>query len=174
MCTTLFFGKKMMESPSVWPEGKCSARMSSPFKCTVTSCSKVMIGSAALGAGFMSNFIEPPANVILGDERGAGVVERYVSAGVVSVIVRVDDEAHGLVRNFQFLQRGLDFFRQRSKLVVHNDDAVLAHRSGNVAALAFQHVDIAGNLGRLDLNLGPVRLLLRHGNLPASQRRSNQ
>src|SRR5436190_16295264 len=30
MCTTLFFGKKMMESPSVWPDGKCNARISSP------------------------------------------------------------------------------------------------------------------------------------------------
>jgi len=54
------------------------------------------------------------ADVILGDERGARVVERDVSAGVVSVVVGVNDEAHGLVRNFQFLQRGLDFIRQRA------------------------------------------------------------
>jgi len=117
------------------------------------------MGSAALAAGFTSALIELPlrrcrriraaCDIILSDERRAGIVERYVSAGVVSVKVRVDDEAHGLVRNFQFLQRGLDFFRQRSELVVHNDDAVFADRSRNVSSLAFQHVDIAGNLGRL-------------------------
>jgi len=48
-------------------------------------------------------------------------------------------------------------------LIVHDDDAIFADRSGDVSSLAFQHVDVAGNLRRFDLNLGPVRLLLRHG-----------
>src|SRR5712664_190949 len=174
MCTTLFFGKKMTESPSVWPEGKCSARMSSPFRCTVTSCSKVIIGSAAFSAGLLSLLIEPPADVILRNERGAGVVKRDVSAGVVSVIVRVDGEAHRLVRDAKIFERGLDFFRQRRELVVHDDDAVFAHGSADVAAFAFQHVDVAGNLGYFDLNLGPVRCLLCRGSRPANQRCANQ
>lgn len=35
--TTLDFGKKTMTSPSVWPEGKWRARMSSPLTWTETS-----------------------------------------------------------------------------------------------------------------------------------------
>ena len=93
---------------------------------------------------------------------------------MVAVIVGVDDEAHGLVRNFQFLERGLDFIRQRSELVVHNDYAVFAHGGGDVAALTFEHVDVTGNLGRLDLHFGKVRLLLRGGSLPTNQRRARQ
>ena len=115
------------------------------------------------------------AHIVLCDHRGTRVAEWRIPAGVVAVVVSVNDEAHRLVRNFQILQRGLDFFRQRSELIVHNEDAVLAHGRGDISALAFQHVDVAGNLGRFDLNRGPVwRLLLRHGRLPASQRRANQ
>jgi len=62
--------------------------------------------------------------------------------------MRVDDEAHGLVRNFQILQGGWIFSASGCKLIVHNDDAVFAHGSGDVSALALQHVDVAGNLGR--------------------------
>src|SRR5260370_30357086 len=65
---------------------------------------------------------EALANIVLRNDRGTRVAEGHVSAGVVPVIVRVDDEAHRLVCNLQFFQRGLDFFSQGSELVVRSEE----------------------------------------------------
>ena len=66
------------------------------------------------------------AHIVVGDQRGARGIERLVAAGMVAVIVGVDDEAHGLVRDADVFQRGLNLLRERGELVVHDHDAVLA------------------------------------------------
>src|SRR2546430_7412589 len=84
-------------------------------------------GRGRLGRGFFSLLdraaiargaagFEALADVILRDARGTGVAERFVPASVVSVIVRVDDEAYRLVRNLQFLQRCLRSEEHTSEL----------------------------------------------------------
>ena len=64
---------------------------------------------------------------------GRLLLEVSVPAGMVAVIVGVDDEAYRLVGDA--LQRGLDLFRQRGVLVVDDDDAVLADRGADVAGI---------------------------------------
>ena len=90
---------------------------------------------------------------------GRLLLEVRVPAGVVAVIVRVDDEAHRLVGDA--LQRGLNLVRQRRVLVVDDHDAVLADGRADVAARALQHVDVAGDLGDLDLHFAEVLVLSR-------------
>src|ERR1700693_3070166 len=103
MCTTFERGKKTITSPSVWPGAKCSARMSSPFTCTVSAWSKVRTGSASVGAG--GNHVagharaargQPAPHVVVGDDGGVAR-EQGVTAGVVEVPVGVEDEAERLV-----------------------------------------------------------------------------
>jgi hypothetical protein len=90
------------------------------------------------------------------------------------VVVGVDDKAHGLVCDFQFLQGGLNFLRQRRKLVVYDNNAVFSDGSRDVSALTLQHVNAAGDAGGLDLNLGPVGRPLRPRDPAASERRDCQ
>src|SRR3989442_15117498 len=54
------------------------------------------------------------AHIVLCDHRGTRVAEWRIPAGVVAVVVGVNDEAHRLVRNFPILQPGLGFFSHRS------------------------------------------------------------
>ena len=122
---------------------------------------------AGLAAG-----LQALAHVVLRDDGRARSGEGQVSAGVVAVVVGVDDEAHRLVGRANALERGGDLVGQRSVLVIDDDDAIFADRGGDVAARAFQHVDVAGNLGDLDLDLAEV-LVLRRGKAAAHSRKKN-
>src|SRR5581483_10186868 len=57
--------------------------------------------------------------------------------------------------------RFLDLGSERRELVVHQDDAVFPAGDADVSAGAFQHVDGAGNLGDLDLDIAEILLLRR-------------
>ncbi len=92
----------------------------------------------------------------MGDDRRL-LLKEFVSAGVVWVIVRVDDEAYRLVGNA--LQRCLNFVGERGVLIVDHDDAVAADRGTDVAARALQHIDGAGNFGDFDLHFGEIAVL---------------
>src|SRR5262249_47993044 len=108
-------------------------------------------GSAAGGEAF--------ADVVLRDYGRTGCGEGSVSACVVAVIVRVDDEADGFVRDAEILERGLNFFGKGSKLIVHDDDAIFADGGGDVAALTLEHVNVSGNFGDLNLDFRPIGCL---------------
>jgi len=116
---------------------------------------------AAIASGAAGD--EALADVILRDDGGTRVGEGRITAAVIAVIVGVDDEADRLVGDFEIFERGLDFFGEGSEFVVDDDDAVFADGCGDVAALAFEHVDVAGNFGDLDLDLGPIRLFFLSG-----------
>ena len=110
---------------------------SSPFKWNVTVSANVTTGSAAGADGpYDSQAFRD------GDAHAAGVVEMPVG---------VEQKAHRLVRNR--LDRGQYARRQRRKLVVDQEHAVLADRYTDVAAFAFEHVDVLRQLGGLDLHL---------------------
>ena len=99
-----------------------------------------------------------------GGEAGTDVVVRHdddavlgevrVPAGVVAMIVRVD-QVFDRERRYR-LDRRSDLVGQRRELPIHLDDAVGADRNGDVAALAFQHVGLVAEVSRLDLDLVPV------------------
>jgi len=54
------------------------------------------------------------------------------------------------------LQGCLDLLGQGSVLVVYDNDSVFAHGGADVAALALEHVNAAGDFGDLDLNFTEV------------------
>ena len=89
--------------------------------------------------------------------------EVRVSTSVIAVIVRVDDEADGLVGDAEIFQRGGDFFGERREFVVDDDDAVFADRRGDVAAGAFEHIDVAGHFRDFDLDFGEIFVLSAGG-----------
>ena len=113
---------------------------------------------AAAVAGDAAGF-EALANVVLGDDASSPRWRRAVPAGVIAVIVGVDDEADGLVGDAEIFQGGVDFVGERREFVVNDDDAVFADRRGDIAARAFEHIDVAGNFGDFDLDFGEVLLL---------------
>jgi hypothetical protein len=82
-----------------------------------------------------------------------------IPAGVIAVVMRVDQIAHRLLGDGR--DRCLDLVVQRRELSVHHDHAVGGHRNGDVAALAFQHVSLVAEIGGLDLDLGEI--LFGHG-----------
>src|SRR5205807_1621728 len=90
------------------------------------------------------------AHVRVRDEGRPRIAKQLVSAGVIAVVVRVDDETHRLCRDPQIFERRLNFLRKRGVLVVHNRDAVFADRRGNISARAFQHVNVSGNIYMLE------------------------
>jgi hypothetical protein len=96
----------------------------------------------------------------VGDDRGLEA-EDLVAVRVVAVEVGVEDEPNGLVGDAS--ERRLDLRDQCLELVVDEDDPVVAHRHADVpareAAHAVQHVDGAGDLLGLDLDLAPVPVL---------------
>ena len=167
MWTTFEPVKKITLSPSVWPCGKWIAWISSPLKWTESDSSKVMTGSAfasARPAIFSPKTVcsvdQALAHVVVGDDRRLGA-EGRVAAGVVAVPVGVEHELE--LAGARALQRGADLVGERRELVVDDEDAVVARRDADVAARALQHVDVAGDLGRLDLHLREVPLLRRGG-----------
>jgi hypothetical protein len=62
-----------------------------------------------------------------------------------------------------FIDRRLDLVVKRRELGVHHDDAVGAHRDGDVSTLALQHIGVVPQVGGLDLDLGEIDVLLRGG-----------
>ena len=142
------------------------ARISSPLKCTVARSLKVTIGSAPFGAGgvllprTLRAVGQARADVLVRDD-GALASEDLVSAGVIAVEVRVEDEPDRLVGDC--LEGFLDLRCQGRELVVDDDDAVLAGRDADVAARTGQHVDRAGHRLGLDLDLAEVLVLGKRG-----------
>ncbi len=82
--------------------------------------------------------------------------ELRVAAGVIGVPVRVEDEAEPA--GVDFSKRGANLFGERSELVVNNHHAVRPRDNADVPARAFEHVDAAGDLRRLYLDLREVVL----------------
>ena len=76
---------------------------------------------------------------------------------MVKVPVRIDNEAHRLVRNA--FERCSNLIRQRSKLIVNDHDAVVSYGSADVAPGPLQHVYVARNLCDLHLYLAEVLIL---------------
>jgi len=100
------------------------------------------------------------AHVVLGDDRGL-LLEVCIPANVIRMVVRIDDEANGLVGDA--FERRLDLVGEGSVLVVDDHNTVITHGRGDIATSAFEHVDVAGNLGDFNLNLAVV-LILRESN----------
>ena len=100
--------------------------------------------------------LEALADVVMCDDRRL-FLEVFVSAGVIPVIVRVDDEADGLVGDA--LQRGLNLIGQWSVLIVDDHDTVLADGGADVSASALEHVDVSRDFRDFDLNLAEVFVL---------------
>ena len=103
------------------------------------------MGSASLAAGLCVHVNGPAvarraaalqalAHVVLRDDRRL-LLEICIPAGVIAVIVRVDDEPHRLVGDA--LQRGLNLVGQRGVLIVDDHDAVVADRRADVSSRAF-------------------------------------
>jgi hypothetical protein len=101
---------------------------------------------------------EALADVLLGDDDRAGGRERRVAAGVVHVPMRVDHEAHRLLR--QRAQRHLQLGRHRLDLVVDDEEAVVTDGRGDVAAGEavgpLDHRDAADDRRRLERDLGGI------------------
>src|SRR5437588_2606352 len=101
--------------------------------------------------------LEPLADIIVRND-GSLFLEVCIPAGVISVIMGIDDESNRLVSDP--FQCSLDFLGEWRVLIVHNDNAVLAYRGADVPRVrALQHVDAASDLGDFDLNLGEILLL---------------
>jgi hypothetical protein len=114
--------------------------------------------------------LESLAHVILRDD-GYLLLEISVAAGVVAVIVRVDDEAHRLFGDA--FQCGLNLLRERSILIIHNHNAVVADRRANVPSRALEHVHVAGHFRDLDLHFAEI-LVLSHSHSRNEEQTSRQ
>jgi hypothetical protein len=102
-------------------------------------------------------FFQALANVILGNNRSV-FLEDGVTAGVIAVIVGVDNEAHRLVGDA--FERRLNLIGQGSVLIIHDDDSILPDRGADIAGIvSFQHVDAAGDLGHFHLDFAEVLIL---------------
>jgi hypothetical protein len=95
-------------------------------------------------------------HVVVGDDVRLAA-EDLVATGVVAVPVGVENEFE--LASAEPFQGRLDLVRERRELVVHDQDAVLAHRHPDVAARSLKHVDVAGHGDRLDLHLRKVPVL---------------
>jgi hypothetical protein len=81
-----------------------------------------------------------------------------IAAGLLAVEMCIDEILDGKIRVVG--NGGLDLVMQRRELGVHHDDAVVADHDEDVAALAFEHVGLAAEIGGLDLRhrgIGPLR-----------------
>src|SRR5208283_4933682 len=104
----------------------------------------------------LAAFFQALADIVMRDD-GRLLLEKFVPARMVFMVMRVDDEAHRLVGNA--LERLLNSFRQRCVLIVDNHDAVIADRSANVASRSHQHINTAGDFRDFDLNFAEVMIL---------------
>ena len=98
-------------------------------------------------------------DVFLGDDRHAILGEGLVTAGVVAMIMGVDQIFDRQIGDGG--DHGLDLVMERRELAVDHDDAVLCQCHGDVPAntsrhLALEHVDVVAEVGGLDLDLGEI------------------
>src|SRR5512140_2026337 len=98
----------------------------------------------------------PPADVLRGDQDGAGLRHVLVSTDMVVMIVRVDHEPYRLVRNLP--DRGGDPVRQGRVLVIDEERAVLSDADRHVPAGPGEHEASGPGLPGLDLDLAEVTL----------------
>src|SRR5256885_16568159 len=90
-----------------------------------------------------------PPHVLVRDEHHAALREILVTAGVVAVPVRIEQEPD---RGAERGHGRLDLVRQRGELIVNDDHAVAADRHADVAAGPHQHVHALGRLHRAELH----------------------
>src|SRR5947209_3983600 len=100
--------------------------------------------------------LQPFADIVVRDN-GRLLLEVLVSPSVIGVVVSVDDKADGLVGNA--FQSGLNFLCQRGVLIVDHDNSVIANGGADVAAGAFEHVDVSGDFRDLHLHFAEVLVL---------------
>src|SRR5271165_2549972 len=124
-------------------------------------------------AGFSASF-QALANVVLSDDRSAFGGERHIPASVIAVIMGIDDEADGLVGDADALQSGGNLVSQRSVLVIHDNDAIIADGRRDVSAGALQHVNVAGDFCDLDLYFVEVLVLRRDQQCSAHEEKEFQ
>jgi hypothetical protein len=112
---------------------------------------------------------EALAYVVVRDDRRL-LLEVLVAASVIGVVVRVDNKPNWLVGNA--FQHGLNLVGQRSVLIVHHHDTVVAQRRPDVSARTFQYVHIAGYFADLPLHLAEVVVLGRDQAAPKERDQS--
>jgi len=83
-------------------------------------------------------FLQPFANVIVRNDGGFRS-KRRVAPGVIAMKMSIDNKPEGLIGDP--LEGLFYLWSERSELVVHNDNPVLADRNANVAARSFEHVN---------------------------------
>ena len=89
---------------------------------------------------------EPVPDVVMGKDQRAALAQVLVSAGMVPVVMGVDDEfGECSADGFDCLD---DFVRQRSELVVDQECSVLSREHSQVAAFSRDHVYSLGNRDR--------------------------
>jgi len=88
------------------------------------------------------------------DHNGAALAELLIPADVIAMIVGVDEEAHGLLRDGG--DRGLELVVHLGELAVDHDDAVVAGGNRRVAPEALEHVRAVAEIEGLDFDLRPV------------------
>jgi len=93
-------------------------------------------------------------DVDLRDNDRAVLGKGFVPAGVVAMIVRVDEIFDRQVRDNS--NGGLDLVMQRRELAVHHDDPFFRHRHGMLPP-GFEHVAVVAEVAGLDLDLGKIR-----------------
>jgi hypothetical protein len=93
------------------------------------------------------------------DDACAFLAEGLVTAGVIAVIMRIDEIFHRLIG---------DGGNRRLQLVVHgrelgidHDDPIAAHGHRDIAARAFEHIGVVAEVRRFHLNLREILLLRR-------------
>src|ERR1035438_9521467 len=96
------------------------------------------------------------ADVVVRDD-GRLLLKKLVPSGVVSVVMRVDDETHRLVGNA--FQGHLNSVGERRVLIIDDNDAVVSNRSPNVASGSDQHVNAARHLRDFNLHFAEVLIL---------------
>lgn len=94
---------------------------------------------------------ESPAGVVMGKDQYTGLAEVFVTAGVISVEMCVDQEPDRLVADCR--DRGRDTVGEWRELIVDHEHAVLTREHTDIAALANQHVDLSGDMLRGYFNI---------------------
>ena len=110
------------------------------------------------------------AHPVVGENGDSQPSQVLVASDMVAVNVGVDHEADLAV--VQVGDGGQDAFRQRGELVVHHDDAVIAHRQPDIAAGSFQVVHPAGHMVDGQRDRVPVAFLLSDGAAGGQQRQT--
>jgi hypothetical protein len=91
------------------------------------------------------------AGVLMGNNDSACTREQFVPVRVVIVPVSVEDKPDRA--RIETRHGGLDLIDELGKLVVDEQDAVLADQDADIPPVADEHRDVPGDRDRLDLNL---------------------